>query len=67
MSINFLTVKEFAERMKMDVQGIRRLIRMGKIFAARPGGCKKSPYRISESELERLHIQGMCESKEWEK
>jgi len=59
----FLTVKEFAERIKMHPGSIRRAIREGKIFASRPSVGKYGPFRIAESELERLHLQGMCEKK----
>ena len=61
--MNFLTLLEFADRMKMHPSTIRKAIRQGKIFASRPGMGKKSPYRIPESELERLHLQSMCEAK----
>ena len=61
--MNFLTVEEFAERIKMHPGTIRRSIRQGKIYASRPGIGKRSPYRIDESELERLHFQSMCEKK----
>lgn len=61
MNVNFLTVQEFADRVKMHSGSVRRCIREGKIFAFRPGVGKKSPYRISESELERLQLQSMCE------
>lgn len=64
MDINFLTVEEFAKRIKMHPNTVRRAIRKGKIFAARPAVGKRAPYRISESELERLHLQSMCEKKE---
>jgi hypothetical protein len=47
----------------MSQATVRRAIRQGKIFASRPSFGKKAPYRIAESELERLHLQGMCESK----
>jgi excisionase family DNA binding protein len=63
MHMNFLTVEEFAERVNMHPASIRRSIKQGRIFAIRPGIGKKSPYRIAESELERLHLQGMCEEK----
>ncbi len=59
--MNFLTVEEFAERLKMHPTTIRRAIKKGKIFASRPSVGVKSPYRIAESELERLHFQSMCE------
>jgi excisionase family DNA binding protein len=61
MSVNFLTLEEFAQRIKMHPQTVRQCIRKGKIFASRPGVGKRSPYRIAESELERLHLQSMCE------
>lgn len=61
MNINFLTVEEFAKRVKMHPGSVRRSIREGKIFASRPSMGKRGPYRICESELERLQLQGMCE------
>lgn len=61
--MNFLTLQEFSERIKMHPGTVRKAIRKGKIFASRPGMGKKSPYRIPESELERLHLQTMCEKK----
>lgn len=59
----FLTVEEFAERIKMHPSSVRRSIREGRIFASRPSTGKRGPYRIPESELERLYMQGMCERK----
>ena len=61
--MNFLTLEEFSKLVKMHPNSIRRAIRQGKIFATRPAGGKRAPYRIAESELERLHIQSMCEKK----
>ena len=61
--MNFLTLAEFAKRIKMHPQSIRRAIKQGKIFATKTSTGKKAHYRISESELERLHLQGMCEKK----
>ncbi len=62
--MNFLTVEEFAKLMKMHPNTIRKAIKKGNIFASRPGMGKKSPYRIAESEIERLHLQSMYERKE---
>lgn len=59
--MNFLTIKEFATRMKISPASVRTAIRLGLIYASRPTAGKRAPYRISESELERLHFQGMCE------
>jgi excisionase family DNA binding protein len=61
MTVNFLTVEEFASRVKLHPASVRRSIKKGKIFASRPTTGKKAPYRIAESELERLMLQGMCE------
>jgi excisionase family DNA binding protein len=61
MSVNFLTVEEFAERIKMHPGSVRRSIKQGKIYAMRPSMGVRSPWRIAESELERLQLQGMCE------
>lgn len=63
MTFNFLTVEEFAQRIKMHPGSVRRSIKQGKIYASRPSMGKKGPYRIAESELERLHLQGMYEVK----
>lgn len=61
MSINFLTIQEFADRMKVHPATVRKFVREGKVFASRTGTGKTSRYRIAESELERLHLQSMCE------
>lgn len=61
--MNFLTVEEFAQRIKMHPGSVRKSIKNGKIYASRPGLGKKSPFRIAESELERLHLQSMYETK----
>lgn len=62
MRVNFLTVEEFAKCIKMHPGSVRRSIRQGKIFATRPSMGVRGPYRIAESELERLQIQGMFEA-----
>jgi len=59
--MNFLTIAEFAKCIKMHPGTVRRAIKQGKIYASRPSLGIKAPYRIAESELERLHLQGMCE------
>lgn len=61
VDVNFLTVEEFAKRIKMHPGSVRRSIKQGKIYATRPSMGKRGPYRIAESELERLQLQGMCE------
>jgi len=59
--MNFLTVDEFAEKLKLHPSSIRKHIREGTIFASKLGSGKRSHYRIPDSELERLFLQGMCE------
>lgn len=59
--MNFLTVEEFAARIKMHPGSVRRAIREGKIYASRPSMGLRAPYRILESELERLHLLTMYE------
>ena len=61
--MNFLTVEEVARRLKIHPTSVRRAIKQGKIYASRPSVGKRAPYRIAESELERIHLQGMCENK----
>jgi excisionase family DNA binding protein len=61
--MNFLTVEEFAERIKMHPGSVRRAIRSGKIYAVRPSIGTRSPYRILESELERIYLSGTCSQK----
>lgn len=60
MNVNFMTVQEFAQRIKMHPTSVRRAIKEGKIFASRPSLGKKAPYRIAESEIERLLLESMC-------
>jgi excisionase family DNA binding protein len=60
----YLTVKEFAEKVKLCPHTIRHAIKSGKIFAVRPGVGKKTPYRIPETELERLQISEKFNKKE---
>lgn len=61
--MNFLTVEEFAERFKISPATVRKSIREGRIYATRLSAGKKAPYRICETEIERLHLQSMCEAK----
>ncbi len=54
--MEFMTVNEFAKRIKMCPHTIRQLIRDGKIYAMRPG---LRSYRIPETELERMSVMSM--------
>lgn len=59
--MNFITVEEFAHRMKIHPTTVRRAIKKGIIYASRPGSGIRTPFRIAESELERLHLKSMYE------
>lgn len=61
MEVNFLTVAQFAKKIKMHPITVRKAIKNGTIFASKINLSKKSHYRIAESELERLQLKGMCE------
>ena len=61
--MEYFTIEEFSKKIKMCDSTIRKAIKMGKIHAIRPGLGKKSPYRIPESELERLQIMSMCDKR----
>lgn len=63
MEMNFLTVEEFSKRLKMHPGSVRRSIQQGRIFATRLTKGKKAHYRIPESEIERIYLQGLCEPK----
>lgn len=54
MNDMFYTVDEFADLVKMSARTIRRGIKKGRIMACRPGVGKKSPYRIHQSEIQRI-------------
>ena len=54
--MQFMTVEEFANKIKFSPSHVRKLIRMGKIYAVRPG---VRIYRIPETELERFHVMSM--------
>lgn len=58
--MEYFTVEEFAKKIKMSKYTVRKAIREKWIFAIRPSMGKKAPYRIPESELERLQIMSMC-------
>ncbi len=63
VDMDFMTVQEFADAVKMCRHTIIRAIKHKKIYAFRPGSGKKSPYRIPKTELERIQLAGMYEEK----
>ena len=54
--MKLLTVSEFAEKVRMCPHTIRRAIKNGKINAFRPGVGIKGPYRIPETEIDRILV-----------
>ncbi len=54
--MKLLTVNEFSKQVQLCAHTVRRAIRSGKINAIRPGVGKKSPYRIPETEIERMIV-----------
>lgn len=56
------TVVEVATILQYDPQTIRRLIRAGRIHAFKIGVGWRAPYRIAESELERIRHVGFEET-----
>lgn len=57
------TTKEAGEILRHSEQAIRRMIRNGRIHAFKiGGGVRRSPYLISEDELERLSVIGYEEN-----
>lgn len=62
--MEYLTVEEFAKKLKMHPGTIRRCIKEGKIYATRLSDGIRSPYRINTTELERLHVKSMQKIKE---
>lgn len=55
----FLSIKEFAEKIGVHHHTIRRHIARGRIHAIHVGGIKKSIYRIPVSEFQRLAVKDL--------
>jgi excisionase family DNA binding protein len=51
---DFLSIKEFASLIHVHSNTVRNMIRCGKLNAFRLGKGKKSPYRISRTEINRM-------------
>ncbi len=62
METKYCTVEEFAEKLRVSPQTIRRMIKVGRINAIKLINGKRSPYRILESELIRLSMVGYEEN-----
>jgi excisionase family DNA binding protein len=58
---DFFSIKEFADKLHVHPNTVRRAIKKGRISAFRVGAAKKSPYRIPSAEIDRLAIFDMEE------
>ena len=56
MDKDFYSIKEFASKLGVSHQTIRRAIRNGRIGAFRIGSTDKSTFRIAHSEISRMGI-----------
>jgi len=56
---DFYTIKEFAYKMRVHENTIRRQIKCGKIAAIKFGTDKKGTYRIPHQEIERLILSDL--------
>ena len=57
----FLSIKEFAFKVGVHANTIRRAIKSGRICAFKVGSGKKSSYRIAKSEINRIALFDMEE------
>lgn len=57
----FYTVDQFAKLLNVSENTIRRAIKEGRIHACRPGIGKRSPYRIPDTEIERICVMDFQE------
>lgn len=55
----YYTIKEFACKLSVHEQTVRRLIKKGRLNAFRIGGGIKSGYRIPASEINRIALFDM--------
>lgn len=59
MEQTFLTIIEFAEKLKVHPNTIRRAIKSGRLSAVRIGSGKRATYRIPLSEINRIAIMDL--------
>lgn len=64
MRQEYFSVDEFAKMMKVSDVTIRRAIKRGRINAFRVGAGKRSPFRISTAEVDRIQLMSHEEMKE---
>jgi excisionase family DNA binding protein len=58
---DFLSIKEFASKLGVHPNTVRRSIKSGRISAFKVGGGKRSIYRIARTEVQRMAILDMRE------
>lgn len=70
---SFYSIQEFAEKLSVSPDTIRRAIKNGRISAIRAGSSKRGAFRIAYSEIDRLakiDLQGivkrLAETGKWE-
>lgn len=56
MPDEYLSVKEFASKMKLHYNTVLRAIKTGKLNAVRIGSGKKATFRIASSEVNRIAL-----------
>lgn len=61
MENDFLSIKEFASKLRVHPNTIRRAIKNGRINALRLSSTKKSTYRIARTEIDRIALFDMEE------
>lgn len=64
MEDDFLSIKEFANYIRMHPNTVRRAIKKGKLNAFRVGNGKRACYRIPKSETNRLALLNLEEMME---
>jgi len=61
MEKEYYSVEEFANRFSIHPETIRKAIKAGRIQAVRIGIGKRSPYRISRHEIDRISVMSFDE------
>lgn len=56
---DFFTIKEFAGKIGVHPNTVRRAVKSGRIGAFKVGSGKKSPYRIAKTEVNRMALFDM--------
>lgn len=57
--LEFLSIKEMADKIRVHPNTIRNMIKSGRLNAFRLNGKKQAPYRIPVSEIQRLSLENL--------